>query len=408
VIVTCGVLREGFNEPSIEAVLCARPTRSRVLYVQQVGRVSRRWPGKTEGLILDVVDNSTTHRPVSLRELLALYGLRRVDVAVATRTPHAVTSTSPYEVQLTPQTITEIQSMAALTPIAREVNLFHLDTFAWHTARNGQGYAVSLGDGISLGVIASTDQQDQYTVVVVFARDQTFAHLVPQSTQLATAMLCANAYLFDFGDWRLATRHARWREATPTEQQRRWLSAAHAHDAQIVEDTVGSLDQVQTRGQASGAISALQVWQIMRVGQLIDRAVAQEQLRQRAGGGLEPASPLQVTGKSDAPVVGILHRYHRTLQHSQPRSFAAFLRDVLPRCTFDVSATHVTVTGNATTTEYTAGQWRAISQALTNALSALGAVTVVVVPPQPGAHSSPPPRRDAMATEESPHKGAGV
>ena len=92
VIVTCGVLREGFNEPSVEAVICARPTRSRVLYVQQVGRVSRRWPGKNEGLILDVVDNATAHRPVSLSELLALYGLHRADIAVATRTPHAVTS----------------------------------------------------------------------------------------------------------------------------------------------------------------------------------------------------------------------------------------------------------------------------------------------------------------------------
>ena len=84
---------------------------------------------------------------------------------------------------------------------------------------------------------------------------------------------------------------------------------------------------------------------------------------------------------SDAPVVGVLHRYHRSLQHAQPGTFAAFLRDVLPRCTFAVSATQVTVTGDATTTGYTAGQWRAIGQALTNALSALGAVTVVVEAP---------------------------
>ena len=284
---------------------------------------------------------------------------------------------------LTPQTIAEIQSLAALTPIAREMNLFHLDAFAWHTARNGQSYAVSLGDGISLGVIATLAQQDEYTVVVVFAREQTFAHLLPHPTRLATAMLYANATLFDFGDWRLATRQARWREAAPSEQQRRWLAAVATHDAQLVEDIVGPLDQVQTRGQASGAISALQVWQIMRVGQSIDRATARDMLRQRAGAGAASVSPLQVTGMSDAPVVGVLHRYHRSLQHAQPGTFAAFLRDVLPRCTFAVSTTQVTVTGDATTTGYTAGQWRAISQALTNALSALGAVTVVVEAPPP-------------------------
>src|SRR4029079_18185613 len=142
--------------------------------------------------------------------------------------------------------------------------------------------------------------------------------------------------------------------------QRRWLAAIATQGAQLVEDIVGSLDLIQTRGQASGAISALQVWQIMRVGQSLDRGTARDMLRQRAGAGAASVSPLQVTGVCDAPVVGVLHRYHRSLQHAEPGTFAAFLRDVLPRCTFAVSATQVTVTGDAATIGYTAGQWRAI------------------------------------------------
>jgi hypothetical protein len=108
-----------------------------------------------------------------------------------------------------------------------------------------------------------------------------------------------------------------------------------------------------------------------------------------------------VTGLCDAPVVGVLYRYHRSLQHAQPGTFAAFLRDVLPRCTFAVSATQVTVTGDATTTGYTTGQWHAINQALTNALSALGAVAVVAEAPHR-------PRNDAGVLHGSSHKGVSV
>ncbi|NJO85616.1 MAG: helicase SNF2, partial [Synechococcaceae cyanobacterium RM1_1_27] len=43
VLSSCGVLNEGFDEPSVSALLLARPTRSRVLYLQQVGR------GRTTG-----------------------------------------------------------------------------------------------------------------------------------------------------------------------------------------------------------------------------------------------------------------------------------------------------------------------------------------------------------------------
>jgi hypothetical protein len=90
---------------------------------------------------------------------------------------------------------------------------------------------------------------------------------------------------------------------------------------------------------------------------------------------------LAVTGMLDTPAVGVLRRYHCTLQHAREDTFAAFLRDSLSHCTFAVTAEQVTVTGNAITAGYTAGQWHAISRALSEALSALGPVTVVITPP---------------------------
>ncbi len=68
-LVNCEVLTEGFDDPSIECVLFARPTQSQGLYVQMLGRGLRPWPGKTECLVIDCVGNSEKHRPIQLASL---------------------------------------------------------------------------------------------------------------------------------------------------------------------------------------------------------------------------------------------------------------------------------------------------------------------------------------------------
>lgn len=47
------MLGEGLDIPAIDAIVCMRPTRSPVLYVQLVGRGLRLFPGKTDCLFLD-------------------------------------------------------------------------------------------------------------------------------------------------------------------------------------------------------------------------------------------------------------------------------------------------------------------------------------------------------------------
>lgn len=55
---SCGVLCEGFDEPTIDAVIMARPTKSQSLYIQSVGRGLRTYPGKENCLVLDFTDRS--------------------------------------------------------------------------------------------------------------------------------------------------------------------------------------------------------------------------------------------------------------------------------------------------------------------------------------------------------------
>lgn len=53
IISSVGCLCEGFDEPSVEAVIIARPTRSKALLIQMCGRALRLHPGKQDAFILD-------------------------------------------------------------------------------------------------------------------------------------------------------------------------------------------------------------------------------------------------------------------------------------------------------------------------------------------------------------------
>lgn len=53
---SCGVLTEGFDEPTISCVAMARPTKFKGLYIQCVGRGLRLHPSKSDCLVLDFTD----------------------------------------------------------------------------------------------------------------------------------------------------------------------------------------------------------------------------------------------------------------------------------------------------------------------------------------------------------------
>lgn len=69
VLVNCMVLTEGYDEPGIDCIVMARPTRQRGLYQQIIGRGARRAEGKSDCLVLDIVDVSRRHRLVTLPTL---------------------------------------------------------------------------------------------------------------------------------------------------------------------------------------------------------------------------------------------------------------------------------------------------------------------------------------------------
>ena len=72
VLINVGVLTEGFDEPTVETIILARPTRSTLLYTQIVGRGTRLHEGKPHCTILDFADTTKGKKPIGLPSLLGL------------------------------------------------------------------------------------------------------------------------------------------------------------------------------------------------------------------------------------------------------------------------------------------------------------------------------------------------
>lgn len=72
VICVCGLLVEGYDDPSIEVILLARPTTSHVLLAQMVGRGTRLYPFKDFCIVIDLADATTNASIVTLPTLLGL------------------------------------------------------------------------------------------------------------------------------------------------------------------------------------------------------------------------------------------------------------------------------------------------------------------------------------------------
>lgn len=88
-VVNVGVLTEGFDDPGVEVVVMGRPTKSRALYAQMVGRATRPLPGLVDGvesaderrmaiggsakpacLVVDFVGNSGRHKLMTSADIL--------------------------------------------------------------------------------------------------------------------------------------------------------------------------------------------------------------------------------------------------------------------------------------------------------------------------------------------------
>ena len=73
VLCACDLLNEGWDCPQTEVLFMARPTMSKVLYTQQLGRGMRNSEGKEHLMVFDFVDNASQYNaPYSMHRLFKL------------------------------------------------------------------------------------------------------------------------------------------------------------------------------------------------------------------------------------------------------------------------------------------------------------------------------------------------
>jgi hypothetical protein len=132
VLCNCSLLNEGYDEPRIDAVILARPTRSRPLYQQMIGRGTRPFPGKDDCLIVDLVGDTTRH---DLMTAATLFGVA----------PAALEGDTVLEAVLN-QRARVAQTTAAAQLVAEAVDLFKQRRIHW-IAGDGATFILSCGEG---------------------------------------------------------------------------------------------------------------------------------------------------------------------------------------------------------------------------------------------------------------------
>ena len=201
-VANCAVLTEGFDEPSVSAILVARPTRSKALYLQMIGRGTRKHPAKEDCLIVDFVGAAAHH---TLVQAATLFGLApsELEGRTVTEAIEARERTGRGEERM-------LLSLVRASAGARKVRI------RWVEAGRGL-YAASAGDQ---GLVLLVERAGGWVVRVV-PRDRGAEPLTlqPLPVDLELAQGIAEDYLRRVDAVRLAREDAAWRSRPASERQ---------------------------------------------------------------------------------------------------------------------------------------------------------------------------------------------
>ena len=208
VVLNCGVLVEGYDEPAIDCVLIARPTRSKPLYAQIVGRGCRKHPEKTDCLVIDMTGEGR-----DLVGLSSLLGLREPELARRVDAGEARAAAALALDRVDADGELRYEALDLLAELGRR-------ELAWVGAGPGI-YALSVG---SESVLIEQDPAGEWSAAV-YGRVGGVRQLVEHSS-LELAQGIAEDYVRANGVRQLVSSEADWRKRPPSARQldaaRRW------------------------------------------------------------------------------------------------------------------------------------------------------------------------------------------
>lgn len=238
VITNALLLTEGFDEPLVDCIVVARPTKSQPLYQQMVGRGTRTAAGKDDCLVLDMVGASERMDLTTLPKMFGLGDLTEEEAEEIER--EGVGKVAAER---------EDEEIRAGRVKAKRVDLFTRQDLAWQEI-SPRLWVLSLGQSSNIHLDATPGDT---WMVTVHAMGESPNVLGSGLTQ-GYAMGLAEDYHRQLPPKQrvVASRNAEWRMAPATANQITLLRRANVPQVMRPDEEI-----TLTRGEASDLITAV-------------------------------------------------------------------------------------------------------------------------------------------------------
>lgn len=255
VVVNCMVLTEGFDEPSIEAILMARPTQSGILFQQMVGRGTRICEGKENLTVIDFVDNTYRQNLQTTSSILGIPGqldFKGKDILIVKEEVDKLLELAPnadlnkLDIDKIKIAIEEVDLLSGLK-IPDEIFAFTKND--WH--RYGEdAYRIGLGNDHCILIRKSITGQYVMTDQLYNREEKSTSELnVGQWTALDVAIKSADYYINQkFPESLILIKtDARWRKEVPTPKQIELLTKLRVNPIVLTQMDKGSASMLITK-----------------------------------------------------------------------------------------------------------------------------------------------------------------
>ena len=198
VLCNCSVLTEGFDSPETMCVIVARPTKSKSLYQQMVGRGLRKFPNKKECVVIDFCDKDYT----ICNAAMLLKDFERGDYLPLPLPPASIADPDDIPAELDPELQKALRDFSPLG-----------DDFVWKV--NDRVYYLK-GNGKALLQVIPSSKKLYGVLFTTHSERQVLIHEVPFDYAFDSADRWAkeNRSVFTVSDY-----SAEWRKLPATEKQ---------------------------------------------------------------------------------------------------------------------------------------------------------------------------------------------
>lgn len=253
VLTNCEILTEGWDDEATDCLLMCRPTKSKGLYTQMVGRGTRLFPGKDNCLVLEYTDNR--HDICSLGTLVGLPLKNKQSLK------QAIQQEEERQEQAAKQA-TNVKKV-----VAREYDLFDRSKFRWFPVGADWRLPTGIGEYIHLHQV----EPDRYTVTLI--NPDTNKSLSTGMLPLGYAQGIAEDYVRQNAKT-FASKDAKWAKKPASEKQLATMDKLHIN----YHEGISTGDASQLIGQKlaerelkqNEPASAKQVYVLKRAGFDVD------------------------------------------------------------------------------------------------------------------------------------------